>query len=222
VSISADAVHGEWCTGDMRAGPAGDMTSTFIVREPDATPEDHTDNPIADVYSPRSFPPHDPERGPTVAQLLHPSDGVADPEALIDPDDDRDSVDEVFRRLVTVCTVPAEAVLAGDYLLQLRANAGTDPLRADPSGRSGGHNRMSVRAVRTEGGTASGAGIVVGGHDVALTTNDRGHSPGVIALPIRSVPVTPGGTLELSLFDLSDGRDGRALATDPSRCSIQY
>jgi len=70
---------GEWCTGDMRAGPAGDMTTTFIVREPDATPEDHTDNPIADVCSPRSFPPHDPERGPTVAQLLHPSDGAADP-----------------------------------------------------------------------------------------------------------------------------------------------
>jgi len=27
---------GEWCTGDMRAGPFGDMTTTFIVREPDA------------------------------------------------------------------------------------------------------------------------------------------------------------------------------------------
>lgn len=204
---------GEWCTGDMPAGSRGDMVTTAIVREPDSTPDDRTDNPVTALCPPRSFDPHDPASGPTVAQLLHPHDGVADDQGVVDPDDGRDTVAETFRRWVTVCTIPADDVTPGEYLLQLRSNAGPDPLQADRSSRTMGHNRMSVRAVRTQGGTSSGAGIEVGGYDVALTGNDRGAAPGSVEIPFRSVPVTPGGTLELELFDLSDGlRDGAVAA----------
>lgn len=197
---------GEWCTGDMAASQRADARTTFMVRSPDATPDDDTDNPLVEGVTcrPRTFDAYDPVHGPSVAQLLDPSDGVDDVAAERDPTDRHDRFAEVFRRWVTVCRIPAADVVLGEYVVQVRTNAAEDPTEADPSILTAGHNRFAIRAERGDPVTGPPGVVVAGRANVALTVNDRGEHVGLVELTLRMVPVTRGGTIELGVFDLSD------------------
>jgi len=182
-----------WCTGDQAtAGPSvPTAATTFVVRAPDDTPWTDEDNPVVD--EPGCAPvtmPAVANGGPTIHQLLHPSDGVADDQAVV-ADDGRLTFVETFRRWAPVCTLPPAAVAHGTYIVQARSHAAAATPLVDLSAPSGGGaNRFSLRA----------------SHDVYA----RGRMTTYVnsgPVPLRLVEVPPehrGDTLRVELYDLED------------------
>ena len=102
-----------YCSGDVSLEGLP-PTTTFIVRAPDATPLDYTDNPIICAIS---FSPRD---GPVGPMLVNP-DGTPDTTTVGALD--HLPLSAVFRQQVPICTIPAGRVTTGSYLVQVRTNA---------------------------------------------------------------------------------------------------
>ena len=108
-----------WCTGDQNAGNTGSVNNTtYIVRKPDLTPWDDTDNVVAEC-APAYF------RG-----INQPMQLLLDPTNI---SNDAMYVKNYFHRWATVCTIPAANVVLGDYVIQVKTNA--DPVRSDGARR---------------------------------------------------------------------------------------
>jgi hypothetical protein len=218
-----------WCTGDQRLRQPGNrgasIFTTYIVRAPDDTPSDVTDNPAICAIS---FDPYgDPVNGST--GWINPSrsggDGIFD---LLDSDEPRGRENvrfrDHYRKWFPVCAVPAGSVRTGDYVLQIRTNAdlsnprysttagltsgaGSLEQAASPLPNTGGHNRYNLRAgFGTDLTFASPAAF----NGLALSA--LGHLPiymnqqGAVAefYLARITPETAGKTLQLTFWDMAD------------------
>jgi hypothetical protein len=213
-----------WCTGDASLGVPAD--TSFIVRSPDATPDDDLDNPVA--CDPLTAEPYLPgSDDPKLIQLLDPTDGIADAQAVVDPTDDAIpgglTFTESWRRWVTLCRVPAGDVVQGDYIVQVRTNAHPgDELVYDPTVATGGRNRFALQATD---GTAVAPGVA----SIRATDTPDGSGEARIAIgPVLPQPVAR--TLAIELFDVGDdqqpgtitilGPDGRPYAP-PGGCTFE-
>ncbi len=198
-----------YCTGDIDHEGA-DVNTSVVVREPDDSDWNDTDNPVIDnaTCKPQSFKPYNPTNGTTIYEWLHPSDGKSDAEAV------RDGVApwtfaETFRQWVTVCTIPAANVKSGKYILQIRTNATVaDPTTYNASVNTGGHNRFSLRAGFGTGITAvNGTNVTISARGrLPLFTNAEGADAEFYLA--RVLPNDAGRTLRVSLYDMGDAGAG--------------
>lgn len=206
-----------WCNGDQDIGGRGTRT-TFIVRRPDNTPWSDVDNPVVSGCT-VTMPAFTPGQNgtPTIYQLLHPTDGQSDAQAVVNPADGANTFAELFRRNVTICTIPAGSVQTGDYILQVRSNATpAAPLAYSAAVNDGGHNRMSIQV-----GFGSAGLAAVNGNDVSI--NARGRLPiyanatgaSTNFYLARVLPYDAGRTLRVNLYDISDVGDSGTMQVVP-------
>lgn len=203
----------KWCSGDQPLGSLTTLSRTsVIVRAPDITPWTDSDNPVVSGCS-KHFPGFAVSSSPNIYQLLHPSDGVQDAQAVRDPTDGVYTFAETFRQWATVCDIPT--AVDGEYIVQIRANASAaDPTVYDPSVTFGGHNRFSMRV-----GLATGANSVVG---TGYTTYARGRLPiyanngGTNFKAARVLPGAANRVLQLTLYDIGDATGSGTLYFTPS------
>ena len=210
---------GPFCTGDAggeSAGPA--PITTYVVRQPDSTPLDDTDNPVvcASSFSPRT--------GSLFSLLVAGGAPATTPVGALD----QLPLGAVFRQHVPICTVPAGSVVAGTYLVQVRTNASqpgvlprtvvADPsidaqaratvLQNDTSGPTEGHNRFALRA-----GWGDDPGATGSGEDVWTSAANRltayivrpPGSPAVEVPVYRAPSYLHGRVVHLEAYDLADG-----------------
>ncbi len=204
-----------WCTGDQNAGNAGSVNNTtYIVRKPDLTPWDDTDNVVAEC-APAYF------RG-----INQPMQLLLDPTNI---SNDAMYVKNYFHRWATVCTIPAANVVLGDYVIQVKTNADPSGLTAPggtfqtwPAGggtasltnNGAGYNRY---AMRTGFGTSSGPnGNAPDGSGVSLSATKNlpiYANAGADTTPefylARITPTAGSGrTLSLNFYDIGDVGSG--------------
>ena len=196
-----------WCTGDQDIG-GRDNKTTFIVREPDDSPWDDTNNPIVCSVT---MPSWDLSSGDSIyTRLYNERNQTRDGKAPW-------IFSELFRQNVTICSIPAAQVLLGEYILQIRSNAtSAAPDEYNSSVNTGGHNRMSIQV----GFGASGPTTTNGSN---VTINARGRLP-IYAnangadtnfFLARILPFDAGRTLRISLYDISDVGDSGTMRIVP-------
>jgi hypothetical protein len=196
----------EWCPGDQNIA-GQDVQTSYIVRAPDNTPFDNTDNPVVcgmtfSAYSGEVYPLLTSNTPGGLENMLFRSH---------------------FRQWTTVCTVPWASISVGDYLLQVRTNA---DLSAPPSSlvnedatvATGGYNRY---ALRSGFGTPGAAGYSTG-----LNLYADGRLPIYVNQSVaglatnfylaRVVPEYAGQTLELEFYDVADGSNGTLTVSRPA------
>lgn len=207
-----------WCTGDQRINNLSNTATTFIVRSPDDTAYSELDNPVVNTSTcqpmrTRAFDPTG--TNPTLAQLLHPTDGIADSEAVVNSSDNFSasglSFVEGFRRWVTVCEIPGSEVERGEYVVQVRTNAASGaPLVYDSSISTGGHNRMAIRAGSGSSGVPVGTGTkLFGAGSLPVYANDSASSSEFYLA--RVLPSGGPRVLSILLFDMGDAASAGTL-----------
>jgi len=215
----------KWCSGDQDIEGRGNRT-TYLLRAPDDTPWSDTDNPVLCSTTMPAFNPGSGGAGsPNIFQWLHPTDGIADDQAVVDPADAKWTFAEVFRRNVKICTVEASTLATlpdggrGDFILQIRTNA--DPAPADPrtynaARADGGHNRLSIQAGFGQTGLDNVDGTHVSinarGRMSLYANADGAESTFYLA---RVLPYDAGRTLRVTLFDMGDASNPGVLQMLP-------
>ena len=213
----------QWCTGDQKINGQWDTETTFIVREPDATPWSVTDNPVVDNAhcSPQTMPAYDGTPSNRIFELLNPSDGNWDHEAVQSDSDGVWTFAETFRRWATICVIPAGSVQTGEYLVQVRSNVTeSNPLDYDASVNGGGHNRLSLRAGFGPGGiwNLDGTHVTINARTKLPVYANADGADTTFHLA-RILPADAGRTLRVNLFDMGDASQAgtlRILAPDES------
>jgi len=200
------------CTGDQSLGSSGrsqastTTTTTYVVRSPDATPDDHADNPVlcASTYAGWS-------KGPTGGPDANAPAGVI--------------TDSTYQSWTGLCRVSAAEVQLGAYEVQVRTNAdlgaprwATDGslagdagtlVNADPDARGTGHNRFALRA--GWGGNPDGTtGVAIQAID-HLSIYANGTDATAQFSLVRVPTGAAGRSLRLGFWDLGDVRGGSGL-----------
>jgi hypothetical protein len=224
-----------WCTGDQRLAATGgsvgsSIVTTYIVRAPDDTPSDVTDNPAICAIS------FDPWGDPGQGSNPWPA-GMGNLFDLLNSNTARGRENVVFRdhyrKWFPICTIPAGSVQEGEYVVQVRTNADlSDPSysttadlasgagslenAADPLPNTGGHNRHMIRAGLAADLTGAPASVRTG-----ISLSALGHLPIYMnQIPpggaqaefylARILPETAGKTLQLTFWDMADISGGSA------------
>ena len=201
-----------WCPGDN--GLVGNYEMTVIVRGPDGTPFDNTDNPV--VCWSRWGNDEPANQADFVADLLDGSGrqpvasnsaaGYSVPGAATIPFRD------YFREFANVCSVSAPVV--GEYIVQIRTNADSaNPTLWDPSITTQGRNRYSMKAGFGAASSPSyGAGVSISADGrLPMFVNVPPGAPSSCAgsptcfYIARVLPEWAGQQLQLDVFDLTDG-----------------
>jgi hypothetical protein len=177
----ADGAATSYCTGDVRYGGTGDVTTQFTVRSPGLNP-----------WDPLSFQPI----GGTCTQTFLGYNG--DLSHALDTTNaaykSRPDVAANFRQWKTLCTI--QNAQPGTYLVQVNTNE-------EGTNAASGHNRFSLRAY---GGSYSAANdsLAVAGYDkMALYANTPS---GTTKFFLARVPSgAKGQTFNVNLFDIGDG-----------------
>ena len=216
----SDAEPSTRCTGDQgfggsRNGIATTVTTTYLVRAPDSTPDDQSDNPVVCASTYAGWP-----EGP---------DGGADeslPDGVIAAD--------TFQAWTGLCEVPAADVRAGTYLVQVRTNAdlsdgrwaedgslGGDPgslTTADPNAAGAGMNRFALRA-GWDGDIAppdeADPSVSVQAVDRLTIYANGAESTAEFSL-VRIPNSAAGRVLRLGFWDLGDVSSGGGTTRDPT------
>jgi Flp pilus assembly protein TadG len=169
-----------YCTGDIRFGGTGQVSTQFTVRSPGLRP-----------WDPLSFP----AIGGTCTQTFAGYSG--DLNKALDKTNavytSRPDVAANFRQWKTLCTIPSAA--PGTYLVQVKTNGVGNDL-AD------GHNRFSLRAYGGSS-TDNDAMSLAGYYKMAM----YGNTPnGTSTFYLAKVPSSAKGQLfNVRLWDIGDG-----------------
>lgn len=203
----------KYCAGDQ-GWDSNDVQTTFIFREPDATPWNNNDNPVINTSTckPVTLPAYNPNSSDYIYNMLmSPTTGK------IDPNDGVLTFAETFRRTATLCEIPNGSVKLGEYIVQVRTNVRSgSPTTYDPTVVTEGHNRLSMRA----GFGTSGVAAVDGTN---LTLAARGQLP-IYANSVgadtrfylaRILPNDAGRTLRISLYDMGESDKAGTLQVLP-------
>ena len=175
------AATSKYCTGDQTydGGGSTPVWTTYVVRKPDASPWDPTDNPVLCSVE---FPGYTGD----IRTALQQATPLANAPTYFA---------RYFRQWYTLCTVNTPEV--GTYFVQI-----TTALKADGTVAPNGHgqNRFALRARLN--GLDSTLAHTYGEGRMSIFAN----FPGTTAvLPLaRILPGASGRTIELSLFDAGD------------------
>lgn len=201
-----------WCPGDNGLG--GNFEMTVIVRGPDGTPFDNTDNPVVcwsrwgndEPASQAEFAADlqdDTGRQP-VASGAAGGYSVPAPGSI--------PFRDYFREFVNLCSASSPQV--GDYIVQIRTNAsGSDPTVADGSITTQGRNRYSMKVgfgSSSSGSYGSGISVSADGRLPMFVNIPPGAPSSCSGSPTcfyiaRVRPEWAGQQLRLEVFDLTDG-----------------
>jgi len=212
-----------YCPGDQRINSRSDLRTTYIVRAPDLTPLDLSDNPAICAIS---FDPYD---GSTFGSNLFNKLDQTVPANVAPEGSENLPFSAVFRKWVDVCTVNTPII--GDYVVQVTTTAdqsapqtsttgtlttatgGAGSLeRRDAAITTGGHNRYAIRA--GFGATVSGTGIgVFGGGRLPIYVNQNSTSASFYLAQLT--PDYAGATLVLSFFDIADTAGSASMQVVP-------
>jgi Flp pilus assembly protein TadG len=215
-----------FCMGDQNLA-GNSVITTYIVRAPDDTPSDLSDNPAICAIS---FDAYNPGGANAMYDLLN-SNSTRGREQLRYRDH--------YRKWFPVCTVPAGQVQEGTYVLQVRTNADlSSPVRninggltagagsleraANPLPTTAGYNRYTLRAGRaaniSTSAPASFTGISVSavGHLPIYINQDSATAEFYLA---RITPETAGKTLQLIFWDMADGANSTFRLLPPADAS---
>lgn len=212
-----------WCTGDQDIGGRTTQT-TFMVRQPDDTPWNNTDNPIVPGCT-ITMPAITPGQNgyDSIYNMLHPTAGSTNAQNVnqhvINPNDGVISFAEVFRRNFTLCQIPAGSVQTGDYILQIRSNVTAgNPSTYTTSMNQGGHNRFSLQVGFGTSGVEALDGSRVSLNALGrlpIYNNATGASTNFYLA--RVLPYDAGRTLRIHLYDISDvGQSGTMRIVRPA------
>jgi hypothetical protein len=212
-----DYANKAYCPGDQRINGLNNVTTTYIVRAPDATPSDITDNPAICAIS---FSPYSSGYFNLLDQTKANWNTPQGLENL--------PFWKIFRRWVDICTINAPVV--GDYITQVTTTASqasplfstnaslTPALGAgsledrDPSIVSGGHNRYALRS--GFGASVSGTGLAVfAGGRLPLYVNQNTSSATFYLAKVQ--PQYAGTTLSLTFFDIADTAGTATMTVQP-------
>lgn len=201
-----------WCPGDN--GLSGNFEMTVIVRGPDGTPFDNSDNPV--VCWTRWGNDEPSNQAEFVADLL--DDTGRQPVASSSvggysvPAPTSIPFRDFFREFVNLCSVSTPVV--GDYVIQIRTNAdASNPTLRDASITTGGRNRFSIRVgfgSATSASFGSGVSISADGRLPMFVNVPPGAPSSCSGSPTcfyiaRVLPEWAGQKLRLDVFDLTDG-----------------
>ncbi len=204
--------------GGTSTAAANGVVTTYIVRAPDGTPGDPTDNPAICAIS------FSPNGGPVFSLLDTTDPANTQPRGL-----EQAVFSTHFRRWFPVCTVPADQVVAGDYIVQVRTNADLSAARtsttgglgsggagtleqSDPNARGNAQNRFALRshlgtAAGPDDAASAGVGLSAIGH-LPLYINQPSATG---EFPLARVgPEAAGSTLHLTFYDVGDIGQGSA------------
>jgi hypothetical protein len=208
-----------YCAGDQP--PNGNMRATsYIVRSPDDTPDDPTDNSVVSSCAPTTFSGRNGD-GSGIYNRLRESTAYDSPS---EQGFERVGFRQHFRQWFTICTVPAGSVEEGRYLVQVRTNPDTSGLpgnpasvlNADPAANPGGNNNYALRAGFGASGAPDGTGVSVQGEGhltISTRVGNAGTSAGYLA---RVTSALAGHTVEIQIFDIGDVASGTlAFAVTP-------
>ena len=194
-----------WCTGDNDVG-GNNIVTTYIVRAPDNTPLDNTDNPAVCAIS---FSPYDANINTLLANGAN--QGL-----------ENAPFSSHFHTWFRICRIPSAQVVSGDYYVQVRTNAdqtnrgstpattatsnlGIGTLGAASNPATGGHNRFAMRAGwggdPTVNGYGTGLGLAADGRFPIYVNASQATTNFYLA---RITPDYAGKTLQLSLWDIGD------------------
>jgi hypothetical protein len=197
---------GIFCSGDSDPGGSipgtpganqGPQNASFIVRSPDLTAFDNTDNPVITGCS-RTFTGRNINATGVYDRLR---ESTAYNEAS-EQGYEAVGFRTHFRQWFTLCTIPAGSVEVGTYYIQVRTNGSVSALpdsavNEDTANDRGGHNRFSLRAGYGASGTPTG-------------TNVNTFAAGRLPIYVN----TPGGTTEFFLARIDERYQGEVLSLD--------
>jgi hypothetical protein len=202
--------NGSYCVGDQDINGTN-VKTTYIVRAPDNTPFDNTDNPAISGCS-RTFDAYNEP----VYPLLNQTDGYKDGNI----GSENVPFSSHFRRWFTMCSIPAGSVQVGDYFLQMRTNANLSSppsslLNYDPTVATGGYNRYALRA--GFGSAISGTGVsVFADGRLPIYVNQGQGAPATNFYLARITPEYAGQILQLEFYDVADGADSNLTVIPPT------
>lgn len=194
-----------YCTGDNNVGGVNIVT-TYIVRAPDNTPLDNTDNPAVCAIN---FSPYDTAVTPLLASGAN--QGL-----------ENVPFSAHFHKWFKLCSIPSNMVATGDYFIQVRTNADLTNVGATPrttatgnlsigtlgaaaTVNTGGHNRFSLRAGwggnPTVNGYGTNLGLSAAGRLPIYVNATQANTDFFLA---RITPAYAGKTLQLNLWDIGD------------------
>ncbi len=209
-----------WCTGDQNAGGgAGNINNTsYIIRQPDLSPWSDTDNGIE--TSSACVPTYFRGINQPMQLLLDPTNASTD----------ATYVKNYFHRWVTVCSIPANQVQVGDYILQVKTNSDTSGLTAaggtfqtwsspataaaSVGNSNAGYNRYALRAgwgtsSGTTGQMPDGTGVSISAtRDLPIYANAGADTTPTFYLARVTPTAGSGRTLALNFYDIGDVGSG--------------
>jgi hypothetical protein len=202
-----------WCPGDNGlSGTAYEMT--VIVRGPDNTPFNNTDNPVVCWSSWGADQPGN--QGDFVSDLLDDTgrqpvaSGSAAGHSV--PAPNTEVFRDYFREWANVCSIASPQV--GQYVVQVRTNAdASNPVLWDPSIATQGRNRYSLKAgfgLASSPTYGSGVSISADGRLPMFVNVPPGAPTTCSGSPTcfyiaRVLPEWAGQQLQLDVYDLTDG-----------------
>jgi Flp pilus assembly protein TadG len=203
-----------WATADTAANVLCTPT-TYILRAPDSTPSDNTDNPAVCGVTFRGWD----TGSPGTSTAVDPYSGV--------------ELRNAFHKWVTVCSI--SNAVAGDYVLQVKTNAnltnvGSTPKTASTSGLDlgttgqsatrtyvSGQNNFSLRAGvsgQTPGTATWSAGInLFADGRLPIYVNSPNADPTFYLAQVTSVYA--GTSLMFDFFDIGDGGNAEDVTLTP-------
>ena len=206
-----------YCPGDQRINSLSNVTTIFIVRAPDTTPTDMTDNPAICAIS---FSPY---TSGYFSKLDQTQPGWNSNQGL-----ENLPFWKIFRRWVDICTISSPVV--GDYVTQITTTAdqsspqfsttaslspslGAGSLeQRDPGIVTGGHNRFALRS--GFGASVNGTGVsVFAGGRLPIFVNQNTSSATFYLAKIQ--PQYAGATLSLQFFDIADTAGSATMTVQP-------
>lgn len=189
----ASGATSPYCTGDIRFGGSGEVSTQFTVRAAGSSTTywDPTSYPAVSGCT-QTFPGYnllaDPKTGPTSIASM--------PIVTYN----------VFRRWAPLCTMGSAP--AGQYMIQVKTNG----LGADSAS---GHNRFGLRAYSSTDTTAKDSISIAGFAKMAIYANLPGATT---TFHLARVPKTAAGqVLSVKLFDIGDATgQGTVSIRDPN------
>ncbi len=178
----ADGQSSPFCTGDVRFGGTGEVSTKFTVRDPGPNP-----------WDPLSFPPRT-----SCPAITYPGYNGDLSKALDNSKSQYNDIAPgyvagVFRQWKTLCTIPYAA--PGVYMIQVQTNGTGADLAS-------GHNRFGLRAFSTTDSTARDAIAIAGYNKMAMYANSPAANTKFFLTQVP--PGAAGQVLNVRLFDVGD------------------
>ena len=178
----ADGQSSPFCTGDVRFGGTGEVSTKFTIRDPGPNAWDPLSFPIDPTCPAITYPGYNGDLNKALDNSKSQYNDIAP-----------GYVASVFRQWKTLCTIPYAP--AGTYMIQVNTNGTGADLAS-------GHNRFGLRAYSTSDPSARDAIAIAGFNKMAIYANSPAAKTKFFLAQVP--PGAAGQVLNVRLFDVGD------------------